>query len=136
MAVEPGSFLNGRHDAPVPNTGATMTWSPDAKQIAFIDAQPGPETEEASGDPVVITRYLYKPDFAEGNTRFNDNKRLHIFVADVASGSVKQLTDGVFYEHSIDWSPKGGEILFASNREEDSDQFFNYDVWAVKVADS
>src|SRR5262249_39642250 len=38
-------------------------------------------------------------------------------------------------EHSIDWSPNGKEILFVSNRERDQDQFFNYDLFAVKVSD-
>ena len=46
----------------------------------------------------------------------DDNKRLKIFIADVASGQVKQVTLGDHYEHSIEWSPKGDEILFASNR--------------------
>ena len=32
-----------------------MAWSPDSKQIAFVSAVPGPETAEATGDPVVIT---------------------------------------------------------------------------------
>ncbi len=121
-------------NAPVPETGATVSWSPDGKQVAFVSARPGPETE-ASGDPIVITRYLYKPDFDEGNTRFNDNKRLHIFIADLATGAVRQLTDGAMYEHSIDWSPGGDEILFLSNREPDGDQFFNYDVFAAGVSD-
>ena len=53
----------------------------------------------------MITRYLYKPDASEGNSHFNDNKRLHIFVVDVASGKSRQLTNGTHYEHSIDWSP-------------------------------
>ena len=30
----------------------------------------------------------------KGMTRFNDNRRLHLFVVDVASGRVEQLTDG------------------------------------------
>ncbi len=121
-------------NSPLPLTGASIAWSPDSKRIAFLHALPGPETEEASGDPVVITRYLYKPDHDEGNTRFNDNKRLHIFTVDLAGGSVQQITDGVFYEHSIDWSPSGQEILFVSNREPDSDVFHNYDIWAVRPA--
>ncbi len=53
-------------------------------------------------DPMVITRYLYKPDAAEGMTHFNDNRRLHLFVVDVASSKVDQLTDGSGYEHSVD----------------------------------
>ena len=60
-------------------------------------------------------------------TRFNDNRRLHIFVVDVASGAVTQLTEGTHYKHSIDWSPKGDEIAFVSNREPNEDQFFNHD---------
>ncbi|MCC6394721.1 MAG: S9 family peptidase, partial [Bryobacterales bacterium] len=122
-------------NAPLTFVGASITWSPDGRQIAFVDARPGPETQQASGDPVVITRYLYKPNFSEGNTRFNDNKRLHIFLADVSSGAIRQLTDGPFYEHSLDWSPDGREILFVSNREPDSEQFFNDDIWTVRPAD-
>ena len=120
---------------PLPSTGKKFAWSPDGKQIAFVNAVPGPETAEAGGDPMVITRYLYKPDADEGFTRFNDNRRLHIFMADAASGNVRQLTDGTHYEHSIDWSPRGDEIVFASNREPNEDQFFNYDLFTVRATD-
>ena len=48
----------------------------------------------ASGDPMVITRYLYKPDASEGLTRFNDNRRRHIFLVDLESGAVSPLTEG------------------------------------------
>src|SRR5262245_12558631 len=123
-------------NSPLPTTGATVAWSPDGKQIAFISSVPGPETADATGDPIVITRYLYKPDAAEGMTRFNDNRRLHISIVDVASGAVKQVTDGTHYEHSIDWSPKGDEIAFISNREPNEDQFFNYDLFTLRLADN
>jgi dipeptidyl aminopeptidase/acylaminoacyl peptidase len=118
-------------NAPLPGTGKTTTWSPDSKQIAYVSATPGPETADATGDPIVITRYLYKPDAAEGNNHFNDNKRLHIFVVDVASGKTRQLTDGVRYEHSIYWAPDGKEIVYISNRAQDDDQFFNYDLFTL-----
>jgi dipeptidyl aminopeptidase/acylaminoacyl peptidase len=119
---------------PLPTSGARLSWSPDGNRIAFVSATPGPEAN-ANGDPMVITRYLYKPTADEGLTRFNDNRRLHIFVADIRTLVVRQLTRGDYYEHSLDWSPKGDEILFVSNREKDPDRFFNYDVFALNVQD-
>ena len=122
-------------NSPLPGQGESVTWSPDSKQIAYVSSTPGPETAEATGDPMVITRYLYKPTAGEGRTRFNDNKRLHLFAVTIATREVRALTTGSYDEHSIDWSPDGTEILFVSNREPNSDEFFNYDVFALKVAD-
>jgi len=119
---------------PLPSSGDRLAWSPDGKQIAFISSTPGPEAD-ANGDPMMITRYLYKPTASEGMTRFNDNRRLHIFTVDLATKAVRQLTKGDYYEHSIDWSPDGREILFVSNHEPDPDRVFNYDIFAVKAAD-
>jgi len=123
-------------NSPLPGTGKEVAWSPDGKQLAFISSTPDERAAEASGDPRVITRYLYKPDAGEGMTRFNDNQRLHIFAMHIASKQVRQLTRGSFDEHSIDWSPDGKEILFVSNREPNQDEFFNYDVFALNIADN
>jgi dipeptidyl aminopeptidase/acylaminoacyl peptidase len=124
------------HQQSAADDRSTVAWSPDGRQIAFVSSVPGPETADATGDPIVITRYLYKPDAAEGMTRFNDNRRLHIFRVDVGTGAVTQLTDGTHYEHSIDWSPKGDEIAFISNREPNEDQFFNYDLFTLRLSDN
>jgi dipeptidyl aminopeptidase/acylaminoacyl peptidase len=118
-------------NSPLPTTGKTIAWSPNGKQIAYVSGQPGPETTDATGDPVVITRYLYKPTANEGDSHFNDNKRLHIFLVDVGTGQTRQLTNGLHHEHSIEWSPDGKEITFISNREENEDQFFNYDLLVI-----
>ncbi len=123
----------GTNSSALTNTGRTIAWAPDSKTLAYVHATPGPETADATGDPMLITRFLYKPTASEGNTRFNDNRRLHIFLLDVTSGRSTQLTDGVFDEHSIDWAPAGDEILFVSNREPDADQFFNNDIFAIRV---
>jgi Tol biopolymer transport system component len=130
-------FLGEIHSTNSPLTfeGRRMAWSPDATRIAFVSTTPGPEAELASSDPVVITRYLYKPDADEGMTRFNDNRRRHIFVADLATGAVSQLTRGEREQHSIDWSPDGREIAFVSSAEPDPDLFYNPDLFAIRVAD-
>jgi dipeptidyl aminopeptidase/acylaminoacyl peptidase len=123
-------------NSPLPGTGKDVTWSPDGKQIAFVSATPGERAAEASGDPMVITRYLYKPDAGEGMTHFNDNQRLHIFAVDVATKQVRQLTQGNYDEHSIDWSPDGKQLVFGSNREPNQDEFFNYDLFTLELADN
>jgi dipeptidyl aminopeptidase/acylaminoacyl peptidase len=122
-------------NSPLPGQGETFTWSPNGKTIAYVSATPGPETQEANGDPMVITRYLYKPTASEGLTHFNDNKRLHLFSIDLATKQQRQLTTGNYDEHSVDWSPDGQEILFVSNREPNADEFFNYDLFALKLSD-
>jgi dipeptidyl aminopeptidase/acylaminoacyl peptidase len=122
-------------NSPLPGQGDDFSWSPDGKSIVFVSSTPGPETAEAAGDPMVISRYLYKPTASEGLTHFNDNRRLHLFVVDLSSKQIQQLTSGNNDEHSVDWSPNGDEVLFVSNREPNSDEFFNYDVFKIRVSD-
>ena len=69
----------GGTNHPLPSSGDRLTWSPDSKSIAFISATPGPEAD-ANGDPMMITRYLYKPTATEGLTHFNDNRRFSAHV--------------------------------------------------------
>ncbi len=79
-------------------------------------------------DPRVITRLQYK-----SRTSFSDNLQSHIFTVDLESRQIRQLTTGLYYEHSINWSPKGDEIVFVSNREPDPDKINNTDLFTVHV---
>ena len=117
---------------PLPSMGDRFSWSPDGRQIAFVSATPGPEGDP-DGDPIVITKYLYKAPSSHPS-RWNDNRRLHLFVVDVGSKQVRQLTDGNYYEHSVGWSPKGDRLVFISNREADSERVFNYDLFTIDPA--
>jgi dipeptidyl aminopeptidase/acylaminoacyl peptidase len=117
---------------PLPQVGERLAWSPDGKSIVFVSATPGPEPD-MNGDPIVITRYWYRPATSYP-ARFNDNRRLHLFIADVASRRVRQATEGPYDEHSVAWSPDGRTIAFLSDRERDPDMFFNFDIFLMDVA--
>ncbi|HXG93956.1 MAG TPA: S9 family peptidase [Blastocatellia bacterium] len=106
--------------------GEMFCWSPDSQQIAFVGVEPTAKPE--SNDPRVITRIQYKT-----RTSFSDNLRSHIFIVTISDGSVRQLTRGPYDEHSIAWSPRGDEIVFLSNREQDPDANLNYDIYVVDV---
>jgi hypothetical protein len=65
-------------------------------------------------DPRVIDRLQYK-----SRTSFSDNRRTHVWVVEVDRPQPLQLTSGPFYDHAVDFSPRGDEILFLSNHEPD-----------------
>ena len=105
-----------------------IAWAPDGSAIAYLSADEGPEGPP--GDPAVITRYGYK-----SWSGLSDNRRWHIYVVTMADKRVRQLTSGIYQDHSISWSPKGDEIAYISNHEPDPDRVHNYDIFAVRVAD-
>lgn len=115
---------------PLPETGEPFAWSPDSTRIVYVSSVPGPEGDEANGDPRVITRYLFK-SFSGG--AYNDNRRLQLFVVDLTTKQTRQLTHAPYHHHSVNWS-KADEILFASNQGQDPDRVFNDDVFALDVA--
>lgn len=106
---------------PAPTPSAAPAITPAAVATA-------PATAATKDDPRVITRLQYK-----SRTAFSDNLQSHIFIADLMTKKVVQLTDGKYYEHSINWSPKGDEIVFVSNHEPDPDRVNNTDLFVVNV---
>jgi dipeptidyl aminopeptidase/acylaminoacyl peptidase len=127
-----------------------LVFSPDGKKLAFVsDVYPDcadeacnrKRSEEAEKSPVKVhhlTRLLYRHW-----DEWRENVRHHVFVADVATGVVTDVTPGDFdspphfYEDGgIAFSPDGGEIAFVSNRDGNDKEAFgtNKDVWTVPVA--
>ena len=107
--------------------GETFSWSPDSRRIAYISAKA--ETQ-STDDPRVIDRIQYK-----SRTSFSDNRRTHVWVVNVErpNSDPQQLTSGMFYDHAVDFSPNGDEILFLSNHEPDPDANNNSDIFAVDL---
>ena len=136
---EAGTFLGHRAQR-------NYVWSPDGSEIAYISAMFDPDdtsgsaadegaADDAGADepdwaPIVSDRLLFK-----SRTALSSDLRSHIYIVPVEGGEPRQLTDGDFDEHSIDWSPDGGEIVFVSDRSADPDDIHGNDLWTVNVAD-
>lgn len=105
------------------------TWSPDSKTLAFVVIKDGDnkialldaattEVKRVIGSPKVdaIRQLAWSPD---GNSiAFSGTYGGigNLYMLNVASGKVTQLTDDRYAEIQPDWSPDGSTIAFATDR--------------------
>lgn len=86
-------------------------WSPDGKSIAFTagldHGEKGPP--DRTTQPYRVTRSVWRFD-GIGDL---DLAATHLYVIDVASREVKQLTHGATIDFGPKWSPDGRRILFS-----------------------
>ena len=120
-------------------------WSPDSTRIVLIIQDPKPEDMEAASDkdkdkdkekekkpktppPYVIDRLQFKRD----TVGYLDRRRDHLYVLDVASKKLTQITSGDFDDEQPAWSPDGKQLAFSSNRSQpDPDATRDSNIWVV-----
>ncbi|QUL98066.1 MAG: S9 family peptidase [Candidatus Fermentithermobacillus carboniphilus] len=122
-AVQMTSGLSGIGD---------IVFSPCGEKIAFTALEGGAESGDSSSDQDksdvrVITRIRYKLN----GKGFLPEKRTQIYVLDIGSGKVTQLTEGPYDCREPAWSPDGRFIAFTSARFEDHDLSPVRDVWVI-----
>jgi Tol biopolymer transport system component len=107
-------------------------WSPDGTRLLLTirDAEEeDPEKKEnAPQDPWVVDRLQFKRD---GVGYLTGDRHTHLYVFDLATKGLRQLTTGRWDEGQPAWSPDGTRIAFVSNRTEDPDTNSDSNIWIV-----
>jgi dipeptidyl aminopeptidase/acylaminoacyl peptidase len=117
---------------------STYEWSPDSKRLILSVQDPDPDanrppaadtTRPRPSSPIVVDRYAFKAD-GQG---YLGNRRTHLFLFDVESKKIDQLTTGKFTESNPSWSPDGQWVAFVSERGADPDKENDPNIYIVEA---
>jgi dipeptidyl aminopeptidase/acylaminoacyl peptidase len=129
--------LNGgeaRRITNLKNGVSTFRWSPDGSRLVIV-SRIGPSDSRADSKDRSDVRHYKNTTYKFNDTGWFDDRRTHLWVVDVKSGTAQQITEGNDWNDSDpQWSPDSSRIAFASNRTgKEYEENRNSDVWVVSA---
>ena len=95
------------------------SWSPDGTRLLFgarVPNTPPPADPEGRKRWEARPRHVTKASYKADGQGYTFDARTHLFVVDVASGALTQLTTGDTEDRAETWSPDGRRIAWARTR--------------------
>ena len=119
LYVMPAAGGDARRLTDLPLGAMPASWSPDSTRLLFaarVPNAPLPAEAEAKKRWEQRVRHITRAQYKADGQGYTFDARSHLFVADVASSTVRQITDGDADERAETWSPDGRRITFVRNR--------------------
>ena len=119
----------------LPGGAGAPVWSPDGNRIAFTaPVRAGRTADDANPEkdqyaPISTTRLGYKAD----GSGYLGTVRAHLHVLDVATGQVRQVSDGDWQAGGPAWSPDGARLAFAAAPDDDADITLRSSAFVLQV---
>ncbi len=100
---------------------SAFRWSPDGSRIAFLMPEAQPEE-----------RQKRERDKDDSKVIDKDDRHPRVWIVDIATRSIRQVTSGAWQISQIEWAPSGDRVI-ASATSKPEEEAFNHQLYSIDL---